>query len=116
MSSEHTTNAIVQTSKLIALGDAIRAKAGTSSEMTLDEMATAVANIPTGGGGTAKVAKQINFIDYDGTLIESYTSSEWASVSALPSNPTHTGLTSQGWNWTKAQIDAQLTAVPNGDI
>lgn len=44
--STHTTNAIVQTSKLVALGDAIRAKTGGSSEMTIDEMATAVANIP----------------------------------------------------------------------
>lgn len=47
--SEHTTNAIVQTSKLIALGDAIRGKTGSSEEMTVDEMATAVANIPTSG-------------------------------------------------------------------
>lgn len=46
--SEHTANAIVQTSKLIALGDAIREKAGLSAEMTIDEMATAVANISTG--------------------------------------------------------------------
>lgn len=112
--STHTTNAIVQTSKLVTLANAIRNKTGTSAEMTVDEMATAVSNIPT--GAPPKVAKQINFIDYDGTLIESYTSSEWANVSVLPSNPTHTGLTSQGWNWTKAQIDAQLTAVPNGDI
>ncbi len=44
--STHTTNAIVQTSKLVALGDAIRAKTGGSSEMTIDEMATAVSNIP----------------------------------------------------------------------
>lgn len=47
--STHTTNAIVQTAKLVTLGDAIRAKAGLSAEMTLDEMATAVANIQTGG-------------------------------------------------------------------
>lgn len=47
--STHATNAIVQTAKLVTLGDAIRAKAGLSAEMTLDEMATAVANIQTGG-------------------------------------------------------------------
>ena len=47
----HKTNAIVDTSKLIALGDAIRSKAGTSSEMTLDAMASAIVNLPTGGGG-----------------------------------------------------------------
>lgn len=46
--STHTTNAIVQTSKLVALGDAIRAKTGGSAEMTIDEMATAITNLPSG--------------------------------------------------------------------
>lgn len=68
------------------------------------------------GGGGEVTPKQINFIDYDGTVLHSYTSTEWANVTALPSNPTHTGLTAQGWNWSKNQIDAQLTAVPTGDI
>ena len=72
-------------------------------------------NVPTGGGGPAP-KKQVNFIDYDGTILHSYTKTEWQSETALPSNPSHTGLTAQGWNWTKAQIDAQLTAMPGGDI
>ena len=70
----------------------------------------------SGGGGSSASKKQINFIDYDGTIVESYTKTEWQSVSALPSNPSHTGLTAQGWNWTKAQIDAQLTALPDDDV
>ena len=69
-----------------------------------------------GGGGEPAPKKQINFIDYDGTILHSYTKTEWQSVSTLPSNPSHTGLTAQGWNWTKAQIDAQLTSAPNADI
>ena len=80
---------------------------------------TKTAGTSTGGGGDTNptaLKKQINFIDYDGTIRYSYTSSEWASVTALPSNPSHSGLVSQGWNWTKAQIDAQLTAIPNGDV
>ncbi len=71
--------------------------------------------VPSSGGETAS-KKQINFIDYDGTILHSYTASEWASVTALPSNPAHNGLVAQGWNWTKAQIDAQLTAMPDGDV
>ena len=70
----------------------------------------------SGGGGSSAGKKQINFIDYDGTIVESYTATEWQSVTALPSNPSHTGLTAQGWNWTKAQINAQLTAMPNGEV
>ena len=73
-------------------------------------------SVNVSGGGSSSGKKQINFIDYDGTIVESYTKTEWQSVTALPSNPSHTGLTAQGWNWTKAQIDAQLTAMPDGDV
>lgn len=45
-------NALVSTAKLVALGDAIRAKAGLTDEMTLDEMVAAVSNIETGGSGS----------------------------------------------------------------
>lgn len=45
-------------------------------------------------------AKDVNFIDYDGTVIYSYTTAEFAQLSSLPENPTHDGLISQGWNWT----------------
>ena len=70
----------------------------------------------SGGGSSSASKKQINFIDYDGTIVESYTKTEWQSATALPSNPSHTGLTAQGWNWTKAQIDAQLTVMPDNDV
>ena len=75
-----------------------------------------IVSVSGGGGGEAALKKQINFIDYDGTILHSYTKTEWQSVSTLPSNPSHSGLTSQGWNWTKAQIDAQLTACPDSDV
>ena len=70
-------------------------------------------NVSGGGGGDNNTVK---FIDYDGTLLYSYTAQEFAQLSDLPRNPTHTGLVSQGWNWTKEQITAQLTAQPNSDI
>jgi hypothetical protein len=38
------------------------------------------------------------------------------SDSDLPANPTHTGLTAQGWNWTVTQLKAQLTAMPDQKI
>ena len=85
-----------------------------ASSDNADGYSSVTVNVSSGGGVAPK--KQINFIDYDGTILYSYTKTEWNSVTALPSNPSHTGLTAQGWNWTKAQIDAQLTAVPDGDI
>lgn len=61
-------------------------------------------------------AKQVNFIDYDGTILYSYTDTEANNLALLPPNPTHTGLVAQGWNWTLAQIKNQLLAVPEGSI
>ena len=81
-----------------------------ASSDSADGYSSVTVNV-SGGGGDAKAVKDVNFIDYDGTIVESYTTAEWANVSALPSNPSHTGLTAQGWNWTKAQIDTQLTSV-----
>ena len=49
-------------------------------------------------------SKDINFFDYDGTLLYSYTADEFQTVSTLPPNPQHTGLIAQGWNWTLADI------------
>ena len=71
----------------------------------------------SGGGGTS--TKQVNFIDYDGTILHSYSKAEINAMtqeSDLPANPSHTGLTAQGWNWTLAQIKAQLTAIPDGPV
>ena len=70
---------------------------------------------PAGNVGESDV----NFIDYDGTLVASRTKAQinaMTSDSDLPANPTHTGLTSQGWNWTVAQLKAQLTAMPDQKI
>lgn len=65
-------------------------------------------------GDTGK--KQVFFIDYDGTVLYSYSASYANNMTELPPNPTHTGLVSQGWNWTLAQIKAQLTSIPNGPV
>ena len=46
----------------------------------------------------------INFWDYDGTLLYSWTLAELATKTELPSLPSHDGLVCQGWNWTLADI------------
>ena len=86
-------------------------------DSTDDDCVTSVTGTYEGGGGGGPVEKkQVNFIDYDGTLLYSYTKVEANALSALPANPSHTGLTAQGWNWTLAQIKAQLTAMPDADV
>lgn len=56
---------------------------------------------PSGGGeeGIPNL-KDVIFIDYDGTVVYNYTKSEFLALDAMPSNPSHSGLTAQGWNWT----------------
>lgn len=55
----------------------------------------------SGGGAVEAVEKDVNFIDdYDGIIAYSYTAAEFANLSEMPANPTHAGMTSQGWNWT----------------
>lgn len=69
-----------------------------------------------GGGGESASPKQVNFIDYDGAVLYAYTAQEANALSALPANPSHSGLTAQGWNWTLQEIKAQLTAMPDGPV
>lgn len=52
--------------------------------------------------------KDVNFYDYDGTLVYSYTKKEFALLTALPANPMHEGLDAQGWNWTLAGAKAYV--------
>lgn len=87
---------------------------GTYTATTRHAYSPVTVNVSSGGGPVQK--KQVNFIDYDGTILYSYTKTETNALTSLPSNPSHTGLTAQGWNWTLQQIKAQLTAMPDGDI
>lgn len=50
------------------------------------------------------------FIDYDGTIRYSYTADEFLALTELPPNPTHAGLTAQGWNWTLADAKDYVSA------
>lgn len=65
-------------------------------------------NVAGGGGLPVAPAKDVNFIDYDGTIRYSYTAAEFAALTALPANPAHDGLTSQGWNYTLAKAQTYV--------
>lgn len=61
-----------------------------------------------GGGGVTKViSKDVNFYDYDGTLLHSYTWDEAVALTALPPLPEQKGLICQEWNYTLDDIKAQ---------
>lgn len=91
-----------------AIGNAITAKGGTvASGDGLEEYAADIATIPSGGIEPAE-PKDVNFYDYDGTCVYSYTADEFAELAEMPANPTHAGLTSQGWNWGLSEAKAYV--------
>ena len=69
----------------------------------------------SGGEPSATVApSDITFIDYDGTVVASWTLAELASKTALPDYPSHAGLICQGWNWTLEDLKATNRAMNVG--
>lgn len=85
--------------------DRIRTKTDTSND-TIEEVAGTVEDIVD--KLTPIEEKDVNFYDYDGTRLYSYTASEFANLTEMPSNPSHAGLTAQGWNWTLADAKAYV--------
>ena len=69
---------------------------------------------PGGTPSEPPMEADINFYDYDGTLLYAWSLDELAGKTALPDLPTRTGLTCQGWNWTLENIKANGTPVNVG--
>ena len=72
MANEYSVNQ----SDLVSVANAIRTKGGTSETLVFPAgFVSAVQAIQAGGGGTipAALSKDVNFYDYDGTLLYSYT-------------------------------------------
>ena len=63
-------------------------------------------DVPQGGGSVS--ANAVNFRDYDGTIVQSYSAADFAALTAMPENPSHDGLTAQGWNWTLVKAQAYV--------
>lgn len=67
----------------------------------------------TGGGETPEAPlSDVNFYDYDGKRVASYTAADFAALTEMPANPSHQGLTAQGWNWSLS--DARAYVAENG--
>lgn len=86
---------------LTDLADAIREKKGITSAINPQDFSSEIASIESGGGTIASVSvRDVNFYDYDGTILHSYTKEQFLALSAMPELPTREGLICQGWNWT----------------
>ena len=95
------------TSVFSDIADAIRAK-GVTGQMMPTEMPTKITSIPSGGETQEAEWKDVNFIDYDGKNLYSYTTEEALALTELPPAPDRTskGLQFQEWNYTLAQVKA----------
>lgn len=64
-----------------------------------------------GGGVSAKESNDVNFIDYDGTILYSYTRGEFLALRDMPALPEHKGLICQGWNYSFTNAQEYVRAV-----
>lgn len=88
---------------LVDVANAIRAKKGTTAKINPQDFSSEIASIESGGGSAAPslaMPNDVNFIDYDGTILYSYTRGEFLALSDMPALPEHEGLICQGWNYT----------------
>ena len=113
MANEYLVNA----DDLTAVASAIREKGGTEESLVFpDGFISAVQGIQSGGGGSITTAtlKDINFYDYDGTLLYSYTLEEAQALTALPDGPVHAGLVFDGWNYSLESVKSLTRPVDIG--
>ena len=54
------------------------------------------------------LSKPVEFIDYDGTILHTYTRAEALALTALPEAGQHEGLTFRSWNWSLQGIKDYL--------
>ena len=93
---------------LTDVADAIRTKKGTQATIAAADFDTEIENLPS-GSRTEAPDNDVNFYDYDGFRIYSYTAQEFLALESMPANPTHEGLTAQGWNWSLADAKTYVT-------
>ena len=98
-------NKLYEEQDLQNIANSIRNKNNKSTTYKVSEMAAAINKLKN----DPKPYKDVNFIDYDGTVLCSYSMSEALSLTQLPDNPTHEGLTAQGWNWDLADIQSCIS-------
>lgn len=83
----------------MAIKQAILDKGGEVGDLTT--YADAITNLPSGGEEPPTAEKNdVTFYDYDGTILYSYTKSEFLALSEFPPLPTQKGLICQEWNWS----------------
>lgn len=92
-------------SDLTSVADAIRAKTGGTADLAFPaDFVSEIGSIETGGGDSEEDWRtpidDVVFVDYDGTILHTYSADEFLALNTMPDNPSHSGLIAQGWNST----------------
>lgn len=95
---------VIDDSKLQDIAVAIQGK-DDGGQMTVDEMPTRIAAIENLSPPLIE-DKDVSFIDYDGTILYSYSLDEIQRLNELPPLPVKDDFIYQEWNWTLADIKA----------
>lgn len=98
--SDLKANVIMPSSDYKAICDAVREKTFKSKTFRSGDLAPAIRGI------TDNITNNVNFYDYDGRVLYSYTVAEAQELTELPELPSHSGLVCQGWNFTLDAIKA----------
>lgn len=110
----------VQETSLTSIADSIRKKTGKKDKLAFPSgFVSEIDSIQTGGGSApaeAVTESDVNFFDYDGTLIASYTEAEAKALTTLPTPPEHSGLVFQGWNYTLEEVKANAEMADIGAL
>ena len=106
---------------LTDVANAIREKKGTTDLINPQDFSAEIASIETGGGGeggggAVVTAKDVNFRDYDGTILHSYTKAQFLALSELPELPTRQGLICQEWTYNYADAQSYVSKYGKLDI
>lgn len=108
-----TTDQTIASGKYLTGVQTIKGDANlVAANIKKDVMIFSVTGEYEGGGGGNPTAEEndVIFIDYDGTIRYSYSAAEFANLAALPENPTHDGLTAQGWNWSLVEAKSYVAS------
>lgn len=90
---------------LTSIADAVREMTATEGQIAFRTIPEAIRSIEAAVSKLpSTVESEVNFLDYDGTVLYSYTVAEAAELTELPPLPSHDGLVCQGWNWNLESI------------
>lgn len=89
---------------LADIASAIREKKGSSEPINAKDFSNEIRSIQSGAVEIER--NDVNFYDYDGTLLFAYTLAETQALTELPTPKGHEGLVFQGWNWDYEDVIA----------